>query len=638
MRFLPWKGRSGLPSLGRLRGETLVKAPIRHTMSQSARSEAVAAWRAVAPMPPGSQTAFFSYCREDSGFALKLAEDLKAAGAHVWIDQLDIEPGTPWDRAVEDALNKAPRMLVVLSPISVNSDNVRDEVSFALSQKKRVIPVLYRDCDIPFRLARLQYIDFRPEYERGLKILLRALGVGQAGEHASGAPAVGPVAEHILSKEEQASAESHVAELERERAAAPEWDRLINEARVEAQQQAAAAAEQRRAEEEGRRAAAAEQARAEEERRAKERARIALEERERADSEVQARQEQLRREQRLAEQARLETEAREAAEKARVAQEEQTRREAEIKARQEQLRREEQESVERKSFDWNQLAEETKKSSQKAEQVELENAHEQDSVNDDWMAEPEKPGIASAQLAFAGELPAAGKARSSKLYLGLGALIVLLLAVTLWIMNRGSKPSGPAKSQVAESKLSESPSAATSQSSQASAPVTSPGPTSPASQGPASQPAADAGGMAASGPASGGSAAQQEIKAPLQPPSHAAQMAVKSAAASPTATKGTGGLTRVQLPADVSKNFLIHEVAPPYPPLARQARIHGVVTLKVLVDRTGAVQNIRTVSGHPLLVPTAIDAVKQWRYRPFVVDDKPVEVDTVVTVRFELTN
>ena len=59
-------------------------------------------------MPSEPQTAFFSYCREDSDFALNLAEDLKAAGAHVWIDQLDIEPGTPWDRAVEEALNQAP--------------------------------------------------------------------------------------------------------------------------------------------------------------------------------------------------------------------------------------------------------------------------------------------------------------------------------------------------------------------------------------------------------------------------------------------------------------------------------------------------------------------------------------------------
>ncbi len=104
-------------------------------------------------MPTQAQTAFFSYCREDSDFALKLAEELKAAGASVWIDQLDIEPGTAWDSAVEEALTKSPRMLVILSPLAANSKNVRDEVTFALGHEKRVIPVLYRDCDVPLGLT-----------------------------------------------------------------------------------------------------------------------------------------------------------------------------------------------------------------------------------------------------------------------------------------------------------------------------------------------------------------------------------------------------------------------------------------------------------------------------------------------------
>jgi hypothetical protein len=70
----------------------------------------------------------------------------------VWIDQLDIEPGMPWDREVEDALASCACLLVILSPVSVKSDNVRDEVSFALSKQKRIIPVLYRECEVPFRL------------------------------------------------------------------------------------------------------------------------------------------------------------------------------------------------------------------------------------------------------------------------------------------------------------------------------------------------------------------------------------------------------------------------------------------------------------------------------------------------------
>src|SRR5271156_659894 len=128
------------------------------------------------------QPAFLSYCRADSEFVLRLAEDLKSAGANVWVDQLDIKPGTPWDRAVEDALHKSSLIHLVLSPDSVNSDNVRDEVSFAPSKQKRVIPIVYRECDVAFRLARLQHIDFRADYARERSTLLVALGA-QQGSH-----------------------------------------------------------------------------------------------------------------------------------------------------------------------------------------------------------------------------------------------------------------------------------------------------------------------------------------------------------------------------------------------------------------------------------------------------------------------
>jgi WD40 repeat protein len=120
--------------------------------------------------------AFFSYSREDSSFALKLAADLKAAGANVWLDQLDIIPGHRWDRAVQDALINCSRMIVVLSPASVDSTNVMDEVSFALGENKTVIPVLYRDCTIPFRLRRVQHVDFRSEYARGFQEIVKTLG------------------------------------------------------------------------------------------------------------------------------------------------------------------------------------------------------------------------------------------------------------------------------------------------------------------------------------------------------------------------------------------------------------------------------------------------------------------------------
>jgi hypothetical protein len=126
--------------------------------------------------------AFFSYSRHDSEFTLKLAKDLRAAGAPVWLDQLDIAPGRHWDTAVENAISVSSSLLVVLSPDSIQSENVMDEVSYALEEGKLVIPVLYRDCKIPLRLRRLQYIDLRTDYQAGLAEIRKMLEVDQQGE------------------------------------------------------------------------------------------------------------------------------------------------------------------------------------------------------------------------------------------------------------------------------------------------------------------------------------------------------------------------------------------------------------------------------------------------------------------------
>jgi hypothetical protein len=120
---------------------------------------------------------FFSYARADAEFVLRLAKDLRSAGINLWVDQLDIRAGDRWDSAVERALKRCPYLLVILSPASVASHNVMDEVSVALETKKRIVPVHYRDCEIPFRLKRLQYIDFRGDYNSGFTQLLSALNV-----------------------------------------------------------------------------------------------------------------------------------------------------------------------------------------------------------------------------------------------------------------------------------------------------------------------------------------------------------------------------------------------------------------------------------------------------------------------------
>ncbi|MGH7791566.1 MAG: toll/interleukin-1 receptor domain-containing protein, partial [Thermodesulfobacteriota bacterium] len=118
---------------------------------------------------------FFSYSRDDAEFVLKLATDLRSAGVDLWIDQLDIPAGAEWDRSVEDALKACPCFLVVLSSTSVASQNVMDEASFAIEQDKMILPELYQDCDIPFRLKRLQYIDFCGDYDTAYTKLLSAL-------------------------------------------------------------------------------------------------------------------------------------------------------------------------------------------------------------------------------------------------------------------------------------------------------------------------------------------------------------------------------------------------------------------------------------------------------------------------------
>jgi nucleoside-triphosphatase THEP1 len=124
------------------------------------------------------QFAFVSYAREDAEFVLRLAKDLRLEGAGVWVDQLDIAPGQRWDRAVEDALAKCLQLVVILSPAAVESTNVMDEVSLALEDGKTVVPVLHRQCKIPFRLRRLQYVDLSVDYKAGHDRLLETLGGG----------------------------------------------------------------------------------------------------------------------------------------------------------------------------------------------------------------------------------------------------------------------------------------------------------------------------------------------------------------------------------------------------------------------------------------------------------------------------
>src|SRR5579864_9123326 len=93
---------------------------------------------------------------------------------------------------------------------------------------------------------------------------------------------------------------------------------------------------------------------------------------------------------------------------------------------------------------------------------------------------------------------------------------------------------------------------------------------------------------------------------------------------------------RVRVSQGVSQGLLIHRVQSMYPPLARQARIQGTVVLQAEISKDGSIENLRLISGHPMLAPSAIEAVKQWRYKPYFLNGEPVAVETQITVNFTL--
>ncbi len=94
---------------------------------------------------------------------------------------------------------------------------------------------------------------------------------------------------------------------------------------------------------------------------------------------------------------------------------------------------------------------------------------------------------------------------------------------------------------------------------------------------------------------------------------------------------------RVRVSSGVSTGLLIKKVQPNYPQLAKQARIQGTVVLQAEISKDGTIQNLQLISGHPMLAPAAIEAVKQWRYKPYLLNGEPVAVETQVVVNFSLS-
>jgi TPR repeat protein len=236
-------------------------------------------------VPIDPSTAFVSYSREDLEFVFRLAKDLKARGAKVWMDKLDIRPGQRWEASIEAAVDSCSRMLVILSPAAIASKNVLAEASLAIDDGKEVVPVLYRDCKIPFRLRLFQYADLRADYAAGLDEILTTLSAELEG---AGYVTAGPV----QAEEKRNQAEKEQARIDQE------------------DHQRKAAEEKVRQEELEQKQAAAEQAHLEEERQQAEAEKTRQEQldRERKFAEEKARQEELGRQRIAVEQARFEEE------------------------------------------------------------------------------------------------------------------------------------------------------------------------------------------------------------------------------------------------------------------------------------------------------------------------------------------
>jgi protein TonB len=94
---------------------------------------------------------------------------------------------------------------------------------------------------------------------------------------------------------------------------------------------------------------------------------------------------------------------------------------------------------------------------------------------------------------------------------------------------------------------------------------------------------------------------------------------------------------QIRVGGNVQSAKLVRQPKPVYPPLARQARIQGVVRFTAIIGKDGTIQNLQLISGHPLLVQSAQEAVRQWVYQPTLLNNEPVEVITQIDVNFTLT-
>jgi protein TonB len=93
---------------------------------------------------------------------------------------------------------------------------------------------------------------------------------------------------------------------------------------------------------------------------------------------------------------------------------------------------------------------------------------------------------------------------------------------------------------------------------------------------------------------------------------------------------------KLRVSSGVADGLKVHDVTPTYPQMARIAHIQGDVLLQATISKSGVIENLRAVQGHPILIQAAMDAVKQWKYKPYILNGEPVEVETTIKVQFHM--
>jgi protein TonB len=93
---------------------------------------------------------------------------------------------------------------------------------------------------------------------------------------------------------------------------------------------------------------------------------------------------------------------------------------------------------------------------------------------------------------------------------------------------------------------------------------------------------------------------------------------------------------KVNISAGVAVGMLLQKTQPIYPPIAKAARVSGTVILQATISKSGTIENLRVISGPAMLQQAAMDAVRSWRYRPYLLNNDPVEVETTINVIFSL--